>query len=155
MGVVMFYHLTRFTLEEAALPLLNGALSRGWNVMLRGPNRAALEALDLRLWQRPADGFLPHGLEGGAHDRDQPILLGQGAPINGAKAVLLLGGMSVDAAEAATMERVWLMFEGADPDQLSAARAEWKAVTAAGLTAQYWADGSGRWEKKAEAGGGS
>jgi DNA polymerase-3 subunit chi len=50
------------------------------------------------------------------------------------------------------MERVWLLFDAGDEGQLQAARAEWKAVTTAGLAAQYWNDESGRWEKKAEAG---
>ncbi len=50
------------------------------------------------------------------------------------------------------MERVWLLFEDGDPAQVQAARAQWKAVVAAGLPAAYWADDTGRWVKKAESG---
>ncbi|MCB6177285.1 DNA polymerase III subunit chi [Rhodobacter sp. Har01] len=152
MGVVNFYHLTRSTLDEAVTMLCDRALAQGWRVMVRGPDRAALERLDARLWLGPEDGFLPHGLEGGPQDADQPVLLGQGPAVNGAQAVLLLGALPVDPAEAAALERVWLLFEDADQAQVAAARGQWTAVTAAGLPAQYWADASGRWEKKAETG---
>ena len=153
MGAVKFYHLTQRRLDQAARELLEAALRQGWRVMLRGPDRAQLDRLDLALWQEPEDGFLAHGVEGGPADADQPVLLGQGAAVNGARAVMLLAGCKVDPAEAAAMERVWLLFEGADDAQMQAARAEWKSVTAAGMVAEYWSDASGRWEKKAESGG--
>lgn len=150
MGIVNFYHLTRFTVDEAVAMLCERALAQGWRVMVRGADRAVLERLDGLLWLGREDGFLPHGLEDGPQDADQPVLLGQGAPVNGACAVLLLGTLPVDPAEARAMERVWLLFEDADAAQVAAARVQWKAVTAAGLPAQYWADASGKWEKKAE-----
>ncbi len=146
----MFYHIGNLTLEETAISLAGRALARDWRVMLRGPDRAALERLDERLWLYPDDGFLPHGLEGGPYDADQPLLLGQGAAVNGARALMLLAGVSVDPEEARRMERVWLLFEAADAAQVAAARAEWRAVTAAGLAAEYWSDEGGRWARKAQ-----
>lgn len=155
MGAVKFYHLTNHALDQAALMLIKGALKQGWRVMIRGSDRRALEALDERLWTAEPEGFLPHGLAGGDHDADQPVLLGEGAAVNGAKALLLLAGCKVDPEEAAGLERVWLMFEDKDAGQVQAARGEWKAVLASGLQAEYWADASGRWEMKAQAGGAS
>ncbi len=70
--------------------------------------------------------------------------------VNGAQALLLMGPQEVQPQEAQALERVWLAFEGRDERQLQAARIQWKAVTAAGLAAQYWNDESGRWEEKAE-----
>jgi len=69
---------------------------------------------------------------------------------NGAQALFLIGPQAVDATEAAGLERIWLVFDGREEAQVQAARLQWKAVTAAGLAAQYWNDESGRWEKKAE-----
>src|SRR5690606_28695144 len=109
-------------------------------VMIRSPDRAALERQDQRLWLYPEEGFLPHGLEGGAHDAEQPVLLGAGPPVNGASALLLMGPQEVQPQEAQALERVWLAFEGRDERQLQAARLQWKAVAAAGLAAQYWND---------------
>lgn len=150
MGVVNFYHLMRHGMDEVIDMLVPRALSQGWRVMIRSPDRGALERQDQRLWLYPEEGFLPHGLEGGAHDAEQPVLLGAGAAVNGAQAVLLMGPQEVAAEEARTLERVWLAFDGANEAQVQAARVQWKAVTSAGLAAQYWNDESGRWEKKAE-----
>jgi DNA polymerase III subunit chi len=90
-----------------------------------------------------------------ALDADQPVLLtDRPGRANGAQAVMLVDGAAVDAAEVGQVERVWLLFEGANDTALAAARAQWRSVTAAGLVAQYWSEESGKWEKKAESGGG-
>jgi len=149
-GIVNFYHLTRHGMDEVIDMLVPRAHAQGWRVMIRSPDRAVLDRQDQRLWLQPEDGFLPHGLEGGPQDRDQPVLLGAGAAVNGAQALFLIGPQAVDATEAAGLERIWLVFDGRDEAQVQAARLQWKAVTAAGLAAQYWNDESGRWEKKAE-----
>lgn len=152
MGVVMFYHLTRSSVEETLMTLLPRALAQGWQVMIRGTDAAALERLDARLWLDEAHPFLPHGLQGGKHDAVQPVLIGQGPVANGARGVFLIDGAETTVEEARPRERVWLLFDGADGAQLAAARAKWKALTDAGLAAQYWSEESGRWEKKAEKG---
>mgnify|MGYP001828694290 CR=1 FL=1 len=41
------------------------------------------------------------------------------------------------------------LFDGADPEAVAAARSDWKSVTAAGLSATYWAQEDGRWVRKA------
>ncbi len=152
MGVVMFYHLTRSSVEETLLMLLPRAMAQGWRVMLRGTDRTALEALDTRLWVAEGLAFLPHGMEGGPHDAYQPVLIGQGAIANKARGLFLIDGAETAPDEARPLERVWLLFDGNDGAQLAAARAKWKALTEAGLSAQYWSEESGRWEKKAEKG---
>lgn len=150
MAVALFYHLTRSTREETVTLLLNRALSAGWRVMLRGTDRAALERLDLALWVTPEDGFLPHGMEGGPQDADQPVLLGQGPIANGASALMLLDGAEVSVAEAEPLQRVWIVFDGLDGAAVARARGQWKALTAGGVAAQYWSEEGGKWEKKAE-----
>lgn len=152
MGVVMFYHLTRSAPEETLSMLLARALGQGWRVMIRGTDRAALERLDTRLWLDEGQPFLPHGMEGGKHDALQPVLLGQGPITNAAQGLFLIDGAATTPEEARPLERVWLLFDGADGAQLAAAREKWKALTGAGLPAQYWSEESGRWEKKAEKG---
>lgn len=148
--MALFYHLTRSDAEATLQTLLPRAMAAGWRVMIRGRDRAGLERLDARLWLEPDDGFLPHGLEGGPHDADQPVLLGLGAAVNGAKALALLDGAEVTPDEARGLERVWAIFDGGDPDSLARARSLWTRLTGAGVSAQYWSEDSGRWEKKAE-----
>ncbi len=118
--------------------------------MIRGTDAAGLDRLDARLWLNPDEGFLPHGREGGPHDRDQPVLLGQGLPVNGAQALALIDGADVAVEEARGMERVWAIFDGGNTEAVAAARGLWTRLTAGGLPAQYWSEESGRWEKKAE-----
>lgn len=151
MGTVMFFHLMQSAPADTLAINAPRALGQGWRVMVRGTDPAALELLDQALWLKGGDeGFLPHGLAGGPHDADQPVLLGLGAPLNGASVLALVDGAEASDAEIAAMERVWILFDGNDPDRLQAARAQWKAITGVGHPAQYWSEESGRWEKKAE-----
>lgn len=150
MGQVMFYHLTRSTAVDTMGRLLPRALKAGWPVMLRGTDRTALERLDAQLWQGAETGFLPHGLEGGPHDALQPVLLGQGGIANGARALMLVDGADTTPDEAAALERVFVLFDGADTASVARARQQWVALTAAGLPAEYWAEEDGGWTKKAE-----
>jgi DNA polymerase III subunit chi len=146
----MFYHLTRSTAEATARTILVRALGQGWRVMVRGTNPTRLSRLDDWLWTDPDDGFLPHGIEGGPQDAHQPVLIGQGPAVNGARGVVLLDGARVDEAEARALERVWLLFDGEDPAALAAARDEWRRLAALDLPAQYWSEETGRWQMKTE-----
>ena len=53
-------------------------------------------------------------------------------------------------AEADGLSRIWLVFDGADPAAVQAARTEWTRMTGWGLAAQYWSDETGTWVKKTE-----
>ena len=151
MGTVMFYQLIQSAPADTLAVIAPRALTQGWRVMVRGTDPVSLDRLDQALWLKAGDeSFLPHGLAGGPHDADQPVLLGLGVPANGAKVLALVDGAEATDAEITAMERVWVLFDGNDPDRLQAARAQWKAVTDKGHPAQYWSEESGRWEKKAE-----
>jgi DNA polymerase-3 subunit chi len=149
MGTAIFYHLTRSAAEDTLLALLPRALAQGWRVMIRHPDRAAIEALDHKLWLGPDGGFMPHGVAGGTFDADQPVLLGQGAAVNTALGLFLLGGAAPLPGEEA-LERIWLLFDGGDEAAVAAARGHWSGLTAKGMAAQYWSEEDGRWQKKAE-----
>lgn len=151
MGAAYFYHLTRRPLEETLPVLLEKARGAGWRVAVRGLSEERMAWLDERLWQGPADSFLPHGLAGGPHDAEQPVLLTT-APeaANAPDCVMAVDGAAVTPEEVQELERVCILFDGTDPQALGHARAQWKALTGAGCPAQYWSEESGRWEKKAE-----
>ena len=95
--------------------LLGKAMGAGWRVAVRGRDEVMLTDLDTRLWLGPEDGFLPHGLAGGAHDADQPVLLTTGAAGNGATCVMSVGGAPVGADEVAALDRVCVLFDGKVP----------------------------------------
>lgn len=152
MGAVYFYHLTDSPLEATLPMLVSKAREAGWRVLVRGPDPALLARLDDVLWQGPVDGFVPHGLAGGPHDADQPVLLGTEVAANGFACVMSVGGAAVTAEEVGALERSCILFDGHDGAALDHARGQWKALTGAGVAAQYWAQDGGRWIKKAEAG---
>ncbi len=148
MGEAYFYHLTERPLE-ATLPVLIGkALQAGWRVAVRSRDAGLLDRLDRQMWQ--GDGFLPHGLAGGAYDADQPVLLTTGDASNGAVCLMSVGGAEVSVDEVAGQERVCILFDGGDEGAVEHARNQWRSLTEAGASAQYWAEEGGRWIKKAE-----
>ncbi len=151
MGAVYFYHLTQRPVDETLAVLLGKCRQAGWRVAVRGTDRNRLEWLDEKLWLGPDDGFLPHGLAGGPHDADQPVLLTDAmTAANTPACVMSIDGADVLADEIATLERACILFDGHDGMALDRARGQWRDLTAAGCSAQYWSEESGRWEKKAE-----
>lgn len=152
MGAVYFYHLTERPLEATLPTLLSKALEAGWRVAVRGRDQALLDRLDRQLWA--GDGFLPHGLAGGDHDDMQLVLLttATNAP-NNPSCVMSVSGADVTADEVQSLDRTCILFDGGDTGAVEHARNQWRTLTDAGVTAQYWAEEGGRWIKKAESGG--
>jgi len=153
MAEVLFYHLTRSPLEATLPELLEKTLARGWRALVRGRRQDHLEWLDERLWVASDDGFLPHGLAGGAHDAAQPVLLTTAADNpNKADLLFLVDGAAATMDELGDFTRACILFDGNDEAALNDARAFWKQVVAAGLPAKYWSQESGRWQQKASSG---
>ncbi|SPF80182.1 DNA polymerase III subunit chi [Pseudoprimorskyibacter insulae] len=151
MGEAFFYHLTRHSLDETLPLLLGKSLEAGWRVAIKGVRRERLEWLDQKLWLGPDDGFLPHGLEGGPHDADQPILLTMAeAPANKPDCILSIDGADITADQVGALTRTMILFDGTDPEAVQHARVQWKTLTDAGCPAKYWSEESGRWQMKAE-----
>lgn len=154
MGHALFYHLTRAPVEVTLPMLLTKALQADWRVVVRGTDAERMRRLDDRLWLGPEEGFLPHGLAGQPHAADQPVLLTTDTDSpNGAACVMSIDGAEVAADEVMAMERVCILFDGHDPQAVQQARGQWRRLTEAGCTAQYWSEASGRWTKQADSGG--
>ena len=151
MGSAYFYHLTESSLEQTLPQLIGRARQAGWRSAVRRVDAAHAEQLDTALWAGPDDGFLPHGVAGGAHDALQPVLIGLPETDfgNGAQCLMAVGGVDVSPEDVAAHERLCVLFDGHDEAALNTARAQWKTLTGAGCSAQYWAQ-EGGWVKKAE-----
>ena len=151
MGAVFFYHLTQQPLETTLPMLLGKARQAGWNVVVRAISAERVTWLDDKLWLGPDDQFMPHGKAGGPFDADQPILLttDSEAP-NKAECLMAVDGAEVASEEVENLDRVCILFDGNDPDAVQTARGQWRALTTAGCSAQYWSQESGSWQKKAE-----
>lgn len=143
-----FYHCTRAPANEVSIRLAEKALAAGQRLLVVGA-RERLGLLDQLMWTHANDSFLPHGLSGGAHDADQPVLLSETvAPVNGAKLLL-----SLEAGVPATLDgfdRLFNLFEDGTPAH-TRARADWKALSARdGIERSYWQQTDrGGWQKQA------
>jgi DNA polymerase-3 subunit chi len=132
--------------------LLGKCLANDWRVVIQGANISVMQALDTHLWKGPVDGFLPHGLSNKRTDDDQPVLLTVDPTTYQTRHVLMVvDDAPFDAAHAQNLERVCIVFDGNNPQSVDIARAQWKAVSDAGVSAQYWSQESGSWQKKASA----
>lgn len=151
MGDVYFYHLTNSPLENTLPMLLGKARGADWRVLVRGTDAQRLERLNERLWLGADDGFLAHGLAGGDDDGHQPILLTTGTDNpNGSVCLMTIEGSDVEVEEVTAMERTCVLFDGNDQAALDLARDQWKTLTDAGCSAQYWAQDGGKWVMKAD-----
>ena len=145
---VWFYHLERTALEQALPDLLEKTLARGWKALVRTSDRDRVEELDSWLWTFRDDSFLPHGVAGEVHAAREPILLTTETDnVNGANALFVIDRAEVGALDG--YERCILMFDGRDENALQEARAQWRAVKAAGHAVSYWQEGERGWAKKA------
>ncbi len=144
---VLFYHLERQPLERVLPALLEKTLERGWRAVVQSGSEERLDALNLALWTYSEGSFLPHGAKKDGFASEQPIYLttSDDAP-NGARVRFLVDGAT--AKDLAGLLRAVYLFDGNDPEALEVARAEWKAVKAAGHTCTYWRQSpEGRWQK--------
>jgi len=153
MSEALFYHLERRSLDDALPDLVERTLERGWRALIRPDNAERAEAIDNLLWTYAQEKFLPHAQHGDGDPARQPVLISleEGNP-NKADVLFLIGGAAkADWSDDSTraMTRIVLMFDGRDPDALSAARNAWKDAKAAGHDVTYWKENvSGKWEKQ-------
>lgn len=149
MTEIGFYHLQRTPLTQALPRLLDKAVAAGHRIVVKAPDEAAVEALDVALWTYNPQSFLPHGTAKDGFADQQPVYLTSGDENpNGAGLLVLIGGTGSDAIDRYT--RCLDLFDGANTDEVEAARRRWKAYQAAGHALTYWQQNeAGGWGKKA------
>lgn len=150
MTEILFYHLQRQPLDRVLPTLLEKSLERGWRAVVQSSSDERIEALDAHLWTYRDDNFLAHGTYRESEPAMQPILLTvHDHNPNGATVRFLIDGAPVPA-DAASYQRIVLLFDGEDESAVADARTRWTEAKAQGFDATYWqADENGRWEKKA------
>jgi DNA polymerase-3 subunit chi len=145
---VWFYHLERTGLDQVLPELLEKTLARGWKALVRTAEPDRIEHLDGWLWSYRDESFLPHAPASEPNAARQPVLLTTGLDNpNAAEALFLVD--SADPGELADYARCVVIFDGADPAQLAAARALWARIKAQGHPVSYWKQQARGWEKQA------
>ena len=151
---IWFYHLTVQPLERTLPKLLERSIERGWKAVVQASTDERVNALDEFLWTYADESFLAHGTarDGDAELQHVYLTTGPENP-NEANVRFFIEGARISpvlAAGGTPYDRMILMFDGNDPEDLAAARLQWKELKAAGHDLSYWQqnDGGG-WEKKA------
>lgn len=149
MTEIVFYQMKGRALEQVLPALLQKSLERGWRVVVQASSDERVELLDAHLWTWRDDTFLPHGTWRDSMASEQPILLTiNDENPNGAAARFLVEGADIPG-NAASYQRVVLLFDGEDPDAVETARTRFSAAKAAGFEVTYWqADEKGGWHRR-------
>ena len=149
MTEILFYHLQGQPLDRVLPTLLERSLERGWRIVVQAASDERVEALDAHLWTYRDDGFLPHGTDRDGEAQAQPVLITvRDANPNAAQVRFLIDGAPLPA-DAATYQRIVILFDGEDADAVAQARECWSGAKAAGFAVTYWQpDEQGRWQRK-------
>ncbi len=147
MTEVGFYHLLTMPLEKALPGLLVKALDGGMRAVVLAGSDERVEALCAALWTFDPASFLPHGAAGDGSPDQQPIYLTT-VEENPNRADLLVITDGIEPAYLDSFERCVDMFDGNDPEAVTAARARWRRLRETGHTLAYWRQSpQGGWEK--------
>jgi DNA polymerase-3 subunit chi len=148
MTEILFYHLQRNPLERVLPTLIEKSLERGWRVVVQAASEERIEALDAHLWTFRDDSFLPHGTWRESEAPQQSVLLTvHDDNPNGAAVRFLVDGAPMPA-DAGGYQRIVLLIDGNDPEEVAAARERWSEGRAKGFEVTYWqADEHGRWQR--------
>lgn len=146
---IAFYHLTKFSLEQALPKLLEKTLQVEKRAVVQVGSSERADALANELWTYQPDSWLPHGTAKDGHGERQPIWItpDQENP-NGAQFVFLCD--SAERTDLDSFERCFVVFDGKSDPAVQLARGQWKTFKDAGHDLTYWQQtDTGGWEKKA------
>ncbi|MEL0107210.1 MAG: DNA polymerase III subunit chi [Rhodospirillales bacterium] len=147
MSEISFYHLQKSPLEMVLPRLLEKTLESDKRAVVMMGSAERVEFLNNVLWTYKKDSWLPHGNAKDGHAELQPIWLTVEDENPNQAAFLFLA----DGAQSNKMndyERCFELFDGNDPDAVSAARERWKVYQDAGHGVTYWSQNDqGGWEK--------
>ncbi len=142
MAVVTFYQTLGDTPAhvDAVLPqLLDKATSSGQRVALYCPTPARHIRLDETLWSHAPTAFLPHGMAGGPHDAQQPVLLclPEKTPFPDRLPIILAGAEPALIDMLPTHAKILYMFDNS-PIVTTRARELWATLKKNEHTLTYW-----------------
>ena len=151
MTEIWFYHLQSQPLGRALPALVAKAVARNWRVVIQTVDDLRLKAIDDLLWTYAPESFLPHGPAKEPNAAHLPVVLtcGRDNP-NKAALRMYVEGAEVDvAAESTEYERVILLFDGGNDEELAAARGQWSRLKTDGFALAYWQqDERGAWSRR-------
>lgn len=149
MTEILFYHLTRSTLDDALPGLVERSLAREWNVTIQFMSDERRDAMDAYLWVYSDESFIGHGTERDPYAEYQPVYLTTATdnPNHSQVRFLVEGASCLDPEN---YDRLVVMFDGRDEELVLQTREQWKSYKAQNHKLTYWQQTEDRrWEKKA------
>ncbi|MEO0343685.1 MAG: DNA polymerase III subunit chi [Pseudomonadota bacterium] len=145
---VHFYQLQNSALAKVTHDLAARCLQHGWQVNVVAPN--AVDQMDGALWAVEECGFFPHGVAGAPYADQQTVLISN-APdhSNNPDALILTGLSELKTEDLNGYQRVSVVFDGNNLDELQNARSIWKNLVGGDTIAKYWSQENGSWKMKA------
>ncbi len=109
---------------------------------------ADARAFDGALWKGPQETFLPHAVEGGRFDEEQPILIVTGdEPANRPAALVLVDHFELSLNSIPGLQRICVIYDGTEESNQSTARELASRLHEAGQEVVFWFDREGAWTK--------
>ncbi|GGB36840.1 DNA polymerase III subunit chi [Oceanisphaera marina] len=118
-------------LEQWVCQLTTDCYRQGLGVFIHARDQAQAEALDERLWQQPADGFVAHNLQGEGPRQGAQVMIGWQAPQSGRAVLINLAPVAPDFAR---RFKQLIDFVPSDDEGKQQARERFKAYRQAGFT---------------------
>jgi DNA polymerase III subunit chi len=142
-----FYHLAGIGADRVLPQLLGRTLALGERAVVLCGTSERLKQLDAALWECPDPNWLPHGtLESGDADLQPIWLTTEDEAPNTARFLFLIDGRT--STRLASFDRVFDLFDGANPEEVQNARDRWRHAKAAGHRLTYWQGGRRGWETR-------
>lgn len=149
MSEILFYHLTQTTLEKTLPSLVERSIERKWRVSIQFNNETRRDEVDTHLWTFSPQSFIAHGLESDDWSSQQPVVLTcvDNNPNQSTVRFCVEGAICECPSD---YERLVIIFDGQNQDQLNSVRQQWKEFKVAGYNLTYWQQNENqKWEKKA------
>ncbi len=140
---IRFYHTADRSVLSILPELLQKALTKGQQIIVRTSDAGQAQIIDDELWAFTPDSFLPHSQKDGS-----PVTVTFAADKN---APILFATPDVMGDVGADIELCCILFDGREDAQVTKARTLWKSYKDDNVhSLTYWQqDMSGKWEKKA------
>lgn len=149
MTELRFYHLQKTSIYDALPVIVSKAYGTGKNVIIRTGQESVIKKLDEELWSFSSSSFIPHGTKKDKNPEDQAVYITDGME-NPNKAEILFLVMGANEENIESFDLVCEVFNGADNDELIAARAKWKEHKDSEIKLTYWQQqDDGSWVNKA------
>ena len=149
--VEIFFYQSDGPPKNLLLTLLEKSRSQAWNVLLLCAEQAEVDFTHDQLWVQPDHHFVGIGKAGTGFDEFQPVLISDKVVYTNNPHVMILGGKcQLDQTDVKRFERVMIIFNQNDHQELQASRTKWKTLANLGCHMKLFRQGNKGWTQQAE-----